>query len=517
MATFRIILFALFCFYAVWPLSQTSAQVQPQPALQHMVQQELRRLKQRLEATAQILRAYQHQQAQELLRQAENIAKRAHRLYQLKKYREARQQIQQAFMLLDKAIRIALRGPIRRYLNQLRSLMRIAENTVIGSGNREAERLVQEAKKRQRAGDEAYKRGEYAHAVELYWMAILNLERAIKLVQAGVSAVPGREVRPMDYNRLFRDRFETLATRVHEALQNARSPRARTIYQQAIRQARKAEEAHRAGKQRMAQHLLNGAYRLLLRALDLASGQSGLTAGYLKNELRTLEMLLARIQETGETRGRSPNARLLQRARELLTKARQAMDAGDHAAAQNYLKLSRGILTRLLRTERSKERRTNEQRISRELETLERDIEKAGVRFKSENLQIPLEILTFARQASSRAREHYRRGEFNLALQNIMAAQRFLNRALTLGRGQRPVFDRNMIEQKINQLKEMIGRLETETGPGADRLQPVIRQTRDLVRQAEERLRRNDNLMAYELCDVAMELLKKAVRMTREP
>lgn len=488
------------------------SQVQPQPSMEQMVRQDLQRLRQRIESAREILRAYDHAKAQELLKQAESMAQNAHHLYQQHRFREARTQIQMAFRLIDQAIRMALEGPIKRYANQLESLMRMAESTVLGSGNREAERLVQEAKKHQQAAARALKNGEYAQAVEAYWMAIQTLERAIKMVHSGMAPRSTRDTQPTDMPHTLWSRFEDLALRVHDTLQQSDNPQARTIYEQAIRQARKAEAAYRGGNQVLAENLLNGAYRLLLRALDMASSENRVSETFLRQEMHTLELLLGRA---GELPRSQASEALLVRARELYRKAQEAMAGGQFEAAQGYLKLCRGMLMRILR-EQPATGPQQAQRVTAELQAIRRQLENVATSMRDERRSDLQMLFGQARRAADQAEAELQQGDSDAALQHILVAQRLLDRLSGLLTGQPPQVSRQRAVQKVAALRDMIQRLESDLEPAELRVRPLLEQARELLDLADQQLQQNHVLLAFELADVGIDLLKRAARLTRQ-
>lgn len=488
-----------------------TAQQPPQTGLQQMVKSELQRLRHKISTANQVLRAYKNSEAEKLVRQAETLAKRAYDLFQRRRFRNAQQTIMQAHQLLNQAMQLALRNPLRRLINRLQLLFRQAESLVIGSGNNEAVRLLNRARDHHRRAEHLRRNGDYFQALDQYRLAIKYVENALNRVRSRDQT--SLDVRP-DLSDTERSRFEALAERVHEAVRSSQNANARTIYEQALRQARKAMDAYHSGHRQMARTLFNGAYRLLLRALDMASKQNNLHPQYLRSELATLHEMLRQVESSPQAAADSQFKNLVQRVRQNLRRAQIAIDEDRLRAAQSYLKLSRTLLSRLMRGY-PKNTPDHARRVSEALTNLKFDLQQAERRVEQSDNEQARELLRFARQAARRAQRSYENGRTSLALQQVLVAQRFLTRIDAVIAPNRPRLDRQGVELRIERLRQMIQDIENDYEL-TDVTRNLLRQAKEMQAQAEKELAQGRRLVAFELADIGIELLKKAVRLSNQ-
>ncbi|RMD93383.1 MAG: hypothetical protein D6814_15745 [Calditrichaeota bacterium] len=283
-----------------------------------------------------------------------------------------------------------------------------------------------------------------------------------------------------------------------------------------MNQARKAEELHKAGNPVMALQMFNGAYRLLLRALDLASGNAILSEAYLRSEIETLGELLKQARERLQLSPSPQNRLLLRRAENNLGSALQLMKQKRFKAARVHLRLARAFVSRLLRNPGARPG-TSDQRVAEELAYLNKDILEAEKRIDAAQNPRAFELVKVARQAARKAEAKYRRGRLQAAVQLTLVAQRFLSKADNLYKRQMPRVSQSQVAQHIQQLRQMILELENETaGTEAPLVQNILAEARDLLQQAEDKKSAGRRFLAYQLADVGIELVRKAMRLTRQ-
>ncbi|MDQ7054769.1 MAG: hypothetical protein Q9P14_18475 [candidate division KSB1 bacterium] len=483
----------------------------PQSGVQQMVKSELQRLRQKIATAYQVLRAYKNAEAEKLVRQAEALAQKAHEMVRQKRYRNAQQTIRQAHKLLNEAMRLALQNPLQRLISRLQLLFRQAESLVIGSGNFEAQRLLNLSRDYHRRAEHMRSNGDYFRALDQYRLAIKYVENALNMVRPREQAAFDVKSDLSDAERM---RFEALAERVHEAIRVSRNASARTIYEQALRQARKAMEAYHSGHRQMARTLFNGAYRLLLRALDMAARQSNLQPHYLRSELASLNEMLRQVESKPPAHDDPQHNVLILRVRENLRRARIAIDEDRLPAAQSYLKLSRTLLSRLMRGHQ-KAPPGNARRVSEELTNLKFDLRQVNQRIRQAQNPQATELLKFARRAARQAQRSYENGRMALALQQVLVAQRFLSRVdAALSEGQ-PRMNAQRVEATIERLRQMINEIESDYEVSGI-MRNLLKQARDMLAQAEKKQTEQHYLVAFELAEIGIEILKKAVRLSNQ-
>ncbi len=496
---------SIFSIGLLWP-AETPAQ---QPTQAQAAKQELQRFQQRLDAVQEILRAYRNRKAEELVMQAQKLAEQAHEMFRRRRYMEARQTIMQAQRMLEEAIRTALFDPLRRLVSRLQVLMRKAESQVLSGGNFEAGRFLNKARDLQRKAEAARRRGELFQAVERYRLAIWYVEKALSYGQP--QNAPITDVR-MDMNQSERQRFENLAARVRTAVEHSGNRTAQTIFEQAQRQARKADDAYQSGRKQLALDLMNGAYRLLLRALDLASRQQQRRPAALQNELASLTEMLRRA-ESLQLQG-AQGAVVLRRVRQNLRQAEQSLQQHRYGEAASYLKLARGLLTRILRGQQKF--KGNARRLREEIRNLRIDI-KAMEEMLGDmpNPQLRV-LLRMARGAAKRAREQFQSGAYSAALQQVFVAQRLLSRAEKLAAGGRPQIGEPAAREHIAQLRQMLAEMEQSPPGSATAADVLLQQAHEFLNRAQKFAAQGNFLLAYEMADLGIEVVKRVFRSVRQ-
>jgi hypothetical protein len=171
--------------------------------------------------------------------------------------------------------------------------MRRAEQNVSDSRNRQAERLINQAKKMQAEAEGAALQRNICLATSGYEHANNSLREALKLVE-GPLRTPEASLE-VTINR-EKERYENLETRAREAIETGKNASAALVFAQAQKQGRAAEEAWRKGQVALAQQLYRGATRLLLRAIDLAlAGKKDQEFG--RNETALLQELIQAAEQ----------------------------------------------------------------------------------------------------------------------------------------------------------------------------------------------------------------------------
>jgi hypothetical protein len=481
------------------------------------VRRELEKLDQLLATAREVVAAYDNREARAHLHEAETLRQAAESKIKRGALILALADIKQATFHAEQAIRLALAGPLTRLRNHWEELLRRAEVTVVGSGHREAERLLQRARRSQTDAEAAFRLHGYAKAVQLYQNAISFLEQALKLVE-GPRAVPVPNV------EREKERFHNLKERAREAMDTSKNPAALRVYQQALKQGEAAEQAFRRGDVATAQQLLHGAIRLLLRAIDLAlAGQKGPQA--MRHEVALLQDL---IQSAEQDTKESPDPRaaiLLERSRLLVREAEMAIERQQAQEVRWRLELARNFIDRAIRrADRSGEGLPSfEQRCEEALRELAQDLAEVGAKAretdKAEALQF-VELATRAQMAAENAcrlgRQANRFRHYQFAFQFIRAAHYFLLRAETMLResatANQPA--REAVQQRLAQLDATLGEIRQDPSRADSELgEGLLQQVTELRERARAALERGHLNVASETIAVAFDLIRESIKI----
>jgi hypothetical protein len=432
----------------------------------------------------------------------------------LKNLQDARGTLEKVETAIKLAIDVLL-GSLSRQRNNFGELMRRAEQTVIGSGNRQAERLVYQARRQQTDAEKAAAQRNPCVALVLYDRATKHLVEALGLVQG---RRPDPEVTPESAITREKERYDNIATRVREAVETSRNSAARPVFEQAQKQARAAEEAFRKGELVLAQQLYRGAVRLLLRAIDLAMvGQK--LQDYGRNEIALLQDLIQTAEQEAKDNMTPREALLLARARILVSEAEAAIERKQAQEAKWRIELARNLIDKVMRKAgRGLGSQENlAQRYDEALQELARDIEEVRAKAREANQPEALQLVELAAVAYQAAENAGAKGSANplqklrLAFQMIRAAQYFLLRAETLMRESSTAPPSReavalllaQLENSIQELRQAFGRDDPEA------CQAVAVQATELSKRAQAALERGATRLAIAIAEVAKDLVEQ--------
>jgi hypothetical protein len=523
-------LFFLMAIFLLSAIAMPPPVLAQQPALEGRVKKSLEELKNLLAQANEVLNVFENREARDLLAKAFGLYKEAetqyHRALVINNMREreglfkmALGNIALATPLAQRALRLALERQLVLLRNSVDELFRRAEQMVIASGNREAERLLRDAQKQKHEADRAMLAQNYAKAVAAYNLAKSLAERALKLVEG---ARPTPEVTPETTIAREKERFENIATRAREAVETGKNSAARAVFEQAQKQARAAENAFRKGELVLAQQLYRGAARLLLRAIDLAmTGQK--LQDYGRNELALLRELIQAAEQEAKDKMTPREALLLERARTLADEAEAAIERKQPQEAKWRLELARNLVDKVMRkagsgagTQENLARRYEEA-----LQELARDIEEVRAKAReanhSEALQL-VELAATAYRAAANAGQQSQAArplrKLRLAFQLIRTAQYFLLRAETLLREPSPANVANaparaVVGQQLAQLENSIQALrQTPQQDDPEACQAVAIQAMEMIKRAQAALERGETRVALAIIEVARDLIE---------
>jgi hypothetical protein len=513
------LLSTLLIFFLIGVVTSVSPVWAQRPDLP-MVRRELERLDRLLETARQVVSAFENREARELILRAEALRKEAETHLSPVRPRDeellkALMLIRQAIDLTERAIKLGLEGPLTRLRNTVDDLMRRAEYAVIGSCNPEAERLLGEAKKNRAAAESVMNTQAPRRVFELYQISKTLTERALSLVEGRGSNVA------TTVNRA-KERFSHLDARAREAIETSKNPAALQVYQQAIKQARAAEEALQQCKLLIAQQLYFGATRLLLRAIDLALGGQNIPENARK-EVALVQDLIEAADEETKDRADARSQVLLERARTLVREAEAAVEQKQYREVRWRIELARNFVDKAMRGrgQTSESTQSFEQRCDEMLQQLTQDIQEVGAKAREANQAEALQLVELATRAHQAAENACRQGQqtkklrhYRIAFQLIRTAHHFLLRAESLLRDTSAISTpaREEVAQKLTQLDNALQEMSqaaTEGGSELDQL--FVQRAVELRDRARAALASGQLHVAAETIAVAFELIREIV------
>lgn len=467
----------------------------------------LKRLGEELRTVGRIIVSLNHPQAVKLLRQAEQLRDEAIAAIQQREFQVARGKIKLAFSLLRQATKLSLEGPVQRLRNRMEEVIRRAENALVECGNKEAERSLRLARTNQQAAERAFQAQEIIKAVEHGRIAMQFARTALDLCGDEASNVT-------DDLADARQRFETLKERAREVVESSDAAAARQIYNQALKLAESAREAWRNRNFKLARTLFNQSMLLLLRVLDMGEGAPGMQmAG--SGELRLIR-LKERIEEVREAvaESRNPAVRVLfERAVDFTREAENALARNRQAQATQKLNVAENMLRRAYDLALGRAEVDLSSKLAGEIERAKRDLEEVraeAAQSSSADVEVLTNMATFAIQ---RAEGAHRAGFERVALEGLLAAQRFLSRAEQLLRspdsGEVP---QEALGVRLQQLNEALHEAERRVSESGDRWgAQLLENAREIQRMAQTSYQEGNYQAADAGIQVAFELVRKSL------
>ncbi|MCG3119723.1 MAG: hypothetical protein ALAOOOJD_02234 [bacterium] len=513
-----VLLLSLFLFLSI----TVPVAAQPDPT-EARVKAGWQELKDALAKAKEIVPTFENREARELLTKAEALLHEAEAKYtraltmndnRLRELllKEALANLVLGKSHVDRAVKLTLDLPLNRLRNTLAELMRRAEQNVLGQNNREAQRLVYQARKTQLDAERVITR-DPRRAFEFYQIAIALVEKALALVE-------GRKPSPdatleTTLNR-EKERYENLAKRAQEAVETSQNTAAALVLAQAQKQARTAEEAFRKGEIAIGQQLYRGATRLLLRVIHLAMlDRKGQDFG--RNEIALLQDLIQNAEQ--ETQGDAdPRAALfLERARVLAREAEGALERQQPQEAKWRVELARNFVDKAMRkAERGALTTENmAQRFNEALQELAGDIQEVDAKVRESNKTEAAQLVELATNAYKAAETAGRRDRLVLGFQLIRLAQHLLLRAETLWRdtaapGESMALTRETVLSRVTQVESAAQEI-SNTGD-AETCQTVQAQALEMSKRSRAALERGQLRLAVAIVEVANDLLENCKR-----
>ncbi|MFQ5864389.1 MAG: hypothetical protein ACE5IW_04075 [bacterium] len=471
----------------------------------------LERLNRELDMVKELVYSFHNQRGIELVKEAEGLRNQVVADVHNDNFVAAGAKIKMAFFKLEQAVKITLEGPVKRLRSRLEELMRQADNVVLGSHHKEAERILREAKLNRDAAERALTNMQVNKAAEHYRVAVNLTKRSIDLVHKAVNSLKDRINEE-------RRRFELLRERALEVVEKSDDPRVKQVYDQAIKLALSAEEALRNHKFELAKKFLNQSILLLLRAMDMASGESSTVVDKTDIALFRLKDLIENSREF-ILKSHRPRAKLLfERATRLAREAELAAKEGRNYEALWKIEVAENMIRRARRLVERRDGPRFTNKISQEIENTKNDI--AQVR---ENLALgsPRDaevLIDMAQFAIDRAERASLAGFHRLALESVLASQRFLTKAERILKAQEAfAISKEKIEVRLSQLNEAIEESERRIAESdLDWPRRMLNGAKDIRRIAVDSFHKGNYRAADEGIQVAFELIRKSLKNVSE-
>lgn len=472
---------------------------------------QIQRLDRDLERARELVNSFDNRRALELVNQASQLRTEAVSLLEKdspsrRDLTEAAAKIKMARAKLITAAKLTLDGPVRRLRSELEELLIRADDLVGRSTNREAQRTLNEAKKNRNSAEMAASSMQVEKAVEHFRVGVTLAQRSIQLAS-------GSGDNDIDKLREERHKFESLQDRARELLAAHPNDRAEQVYRQAINTSKSAENALHNGDVELARRLLNQSVLLMLRAIDLAHGDTpSVSIDRVQAALFQVRDLLDRSREAIAASGR-PRARLLfERARRFVSDAERAAQSGRTSEALTKIELARNMLRRAERLSGVGVTRRLNRKVSNEISKTKNDIVAARTALGTDAPRDADRLIRMAEWALRRAERADASGFSRMALEAVLASQQFLARAEQVARSRdNGLLSKAQAEVRLGQLEAAIADAEQNLNVTADAWnRQLLQSAKDIRKLATDSFNQGNYRAANEAAQVSLELLRKS-------
>ncbi|MDZ7318332.1 MAG: hypothetical protein ONB11_04205, partial [candidate division KSB1 bacterium] len=245
--------------------------------------------------------------------------------------------------LINQALLMTLREPLRLRRQKLEFRIQVAESLVTVNPNPEARQWLHKALENKNMAEQFFKDREFQQSWHHFQQAESQVQQALDLVE-------NRELSLREQVAEEAAQFQQLSTRANALLANASDPDMMKNYRSAVRLSQKAERATAAGDFRLASDYYHRAVRLLLRTIDVLAGKSDRSATRAAEEV---ELLDDRIENTQlsitpfmtNERVQFFWSRILQ----LQADAHQALESSDHKLVMLNTQFANDLIDLLLK------------------------------------------------------------------------------------------------------------------------------------------------------------------------
>lgn len=464
-----------------------------------------------LEFARAIVTPFNDPRAREALKRAFSELDKARAALTANRLQLVRVHIQAARELADLAIKFTLDGPVARLRTRLEEVIRKAEGVVIGSGNAQAERLLQRAKENQKRAGAFLQAHNFGKALEHYQLAE-------KLAQQAIDVVRRDRIAPSNALEVAQQQFDRLRDRAREAVERSHNAQAQKLFEEALKRGRSARQALERGQMSLAAEHYNQAIRLFSRVLEVASSGHSEADVRLEAEVQRVGELIRSARRRLESGNRLRGRILLNRAEILWREAGEALRRGEFRRAGWKLTVARNLVVRALRQSQGASRDARSQ-LEKELENLRKEIQDLRIRAQEQGTNEALALITMAEATAERAERFLRRGRPRLSLELIVSANRFvLGAERLLSREDMEVAAEAELRGRLAQLGEAIRAAEQRVGTGGDELSATLLEQARLARdRAGEALGKGQLAVARINIAIAFDALRRVLQSPSGP
>ncbi len=473
------------------------------------VAQALRNLERNIENARELAQSFNNKRAIDLINTAQKLLNEARALAEKDKFGAAVAKVKAANAILEQAVKLTLEGPVRRLRSKLDNLLQRANTDLSGNLNKDVNRILQEARRNRDAAEKALSAGKLRKAVEHYRVAITLVERALAIIK-------NPKTNSLDAIDQDKRRYEDLLERAREEVEHSDNQQARQIFTQALKLSDQAQRAYRKGDMNSAKKYYNQSVLLLLRAMDLSTGNSKVSVNQAETALSRLRDLIDRTRSDIVGAGR-PRARVIyERAKRFAGEAEISIQQGHGFEARWKIELATNMIRRAKRIAGNGGSRQFANKLADEIDKTRREIADYKSRVTPDtpnDAELLLEMSQFTIKKAERANKA---GLHRLALEAVLTSQKFLTRADKIlsspGTSTASVSEKT-IQVRLQQLNSAIQDAENRlTGTGEDWNRQLLKNADDIRKFSEKSFQKRNYQAAEEGIQVAFDLVRKSLK-----
>lgn len=437
----------------------------------------VRRLDRDIERFERLAQMAPSAKLEERLAQVRRLRTEAMLDYRAGRKQAAAQKLNRARRMLDELRAQIVRGPVQNYVDRYRDLLRRVEGQAAQLGDKEVDRLLNQARNRGREAEKLARQGDFPGAAEAYRSAIFLLETALKRTQRGT--------RLRERIQAAEDRYRALVDRLRA---QPPTPMGQKLLGEAQKHASKAKQAAAKAQWQVAMDHYNSALRLVYRALEARSPN-------VERQLHELDRLIEQRAEA--LRGERGASLLLERVKRLRQEAWRDLRQGRPGQAVRKIEISRRLLERVsLGARKGREGRLQDLR--RELDELRQLVSTLGTNAAASDVLNAVQFLLNSVEQDLNA------DRLGPASRKLLLCYRLIGQA-QVGRGAGEPQSLTGMREKLENLQ---GRFDSMRQKNPT--DPIWNVVQDLLSKAERALKRGDVRRAHRLMKAASSMLALA-------
>jgi len=499
----REIAFLLLVWVLFWAVG-VKAQQQPPHATPMPHQNAYAQLQEQVNFLRNVAKQFPDPQLLQLLDQIDQHMAAARQAAQAGKSRRASQELKIAQNLTRTAMKLVMTGPVARLREQLDERIRQAEQAIHVHFNPEAQRLLQQAKTTRRKAELAYNRHHVQKAMEFYRMAMYQVNKALQMVTG--TGGPGL-VSALNEEKAT---YEDLRRRAQHLISMAHRPgMSQELYQQAIQQQRRAEEALSRGNLQQAVELYRWASRLLIRVIDMSGTSESNWKQRAAEELEKTRELLRSVNQAFSTQMMPQVRQLLQQATRVFLDAQAAFARQEYPQVVKKAELSRRLLNRIGQLQRPAKPGAAGS-LSRDRQVLQ-DLISQLRRNGAEKNQEATQLLNLAELYISQSAQAEKVGRGTLASARLFVAARLTNMARNLlTTPPTPQAQQVPAEQWISRFQDRLRQMQSRREISRDpTVQVWFSLAQELDSKVQSALRKGQKEVAARYSQMGLQLLQR--------